>query len=342
MTPTVGSTLFSFTDEWRAGHLSLEHLLGRIAALGLGPDVELVGYQSFKGLPSPTAAEVETFRRCVTSLRLRPTVFGVYVDRAKRPTRWLTVEESTRELVGQLETASRLGFSTLRATLGMDTEIIDRVVPVLDDLGLILTFEVQGNHTPSSADVLELVSWLEASPGAPVGITLDSSVAMPGLPVTYRRTLCALGLTDREIVLLDEAWRGGGQPFTRLHGYLETIGRREVAASLREHLVTAFVRFGHGRLEQWRHVLPWVRHAHAKFWDWEEANLHVREPHGAFVDMLVTSGYEGSISSEFGGTAWLERPEVDVFDLTRKHVELLRSAVVERSLAADTIAVPGG
>jgi hypothetical protein len=205
---------------------------------------------------------------------------------------------------------------------------------------VVLTFEVQGNHTPSSPDVRTLVSWLEANRGAPVGITLDSSVAMPALPVSYRRTLHALGLSDREEAALQEAWRRDGPPFSRLHDLLETLGHREVSAELSEQLVTAFVRFGHGGLERWRHVLPWVRHAHAKFWDWEEADLHVRAPHRAFVDLLVSSGYTGSISSEFGGTAWLERSEIDAFEVTRRHVELLRSAVVASSLAAETIAVP--
>jgi len=327
MKPSVGTTLFNFTDEWRSGAHNLSQVLAHVARLDLGPDIELVGYQSFRGLPAPTSAEVDEFRQDVDRLGLRPTAFGVYVDRAKRPGRWLSADESVAELVGQLWTARRLGFSSVRATLGMDTEVIDRVLPTLDELGLLLTFEIQGNHTPEAPDVLSLIGWLEANAGSPVGVTFDSSVAMPGLPASYVRGLRARGVTPQVEDALDRAWRSDGAPFQRLAGFLESIDGLDVSPDLREQFVTAFIRFGHGDLDSWGHVLPWVRHAHAKFWDWEDVQTHVLTPHRAFVDLLVASGYAGSISSEFGGIAWLERHEVNVFELTKRHVSFLRTAV---------------
>ncbi|GCD89938.1 hypothetical protein [Nocardioides sp. LS1] len=327
MKPTVGTTLFSFTDEWRSGELTLSEVLARVAGLGLGPDVELVGYQSFRGLPHPTTAEVERFHHDVERSGLRPTAFGVYVDRATPAGRWLTTEESAAQLTEQLHVAARLGFTSTRATLGMDLAVVERVVPVLEELGLVLTFEIQGPHTPDAPDVTTLIAWLESHPGSPVGLTFDSSVAMPDLPASYRRALPRLGATPDMEARLEEAWRSDGPPFQRLGRFLATLDRAEVSADLQEQLVTPFVRFGHGDLADWCHVLPWVRHAHAKFWDWEDVETQVLDPHRAFVAMLVGSGYAGSISSEFGGIAWLERDGLDVFDLTRQHVAFLRSAV---------------
>jgi hypothetical protein len=327
MTPTVGTTLFSFTDEWRSGELSLTQLLERVQQLGLGPDVELVGYQSFRGLPRPTPAEVETFLADIARLGLRPSAFGVYVDRAARPGHLLTIEESTDELTRQLHVAAQLGFCSTRATLGMDLAVVDRVVPVLDELGLVLTFEIQGSHTPDAPDCTTLIDWLRANPGAPVGLTLDSSVAMPDLPVTYRRVLRRLGATPDIEEQLETAWRSEGAPFQRLGQLLAGLEGTEVSEALHEQLVTPFIRFGHGALRDWTHVLPWVRHAHAKCWDWEDAETHVVAPHRELVEMLVRHGYRGSISSEFGGIAWLERDEADVFDLTGKHIAFLRSAI---------------
>jgi hypothetical protein len=325
--PTVGTTLFSFTDVWRTGGVTLTQLLDCIASQGLGPDVELVGYQSFRGLPAPTADEVDRFRKDVQRLGLRPTAFGVYVDRARRAGQWLSVDESVARLTDQLWTARRLGFRSARAPLGLDVDVLDRIAGVLADQDLVLTFEVQGSHTPDAPDVTTLVDWLQASPGAPVGLTFDSSVAMPGLPASYLRVLRRLGMTAAVEEQLDAAWRSEGAPFQRLGRFLAQIDGTSVPGPLQEQFVTAFIRFGHGDLADWSHVLPWVRHAHAKFWDWDDAERHVLAPHRAFVELLLGHGYAGSISSEFGGIAWLEREEVNVFDLTRQHVTFLRSVV---------------
>ena len=327
MKPTVGTTLFSFTDVWRTGSVTLTQLLQRVATLGLGPDLELVGYQSFRGLPSPTAVEVDDFRRDVERLNLRPTAFGVYVDRARRSGCWLSADESLAQLSDQLWTARRLGFRSGRATLGMDTEVLDRLVPVLDDEDLVLTFEIQGNHTPDAPEVVALVDWLRGNSGAPVGLTFDSSVAMPDLPVSYRRVLRQLGMTSSMEEQLDVAWRSDGAPFQRLGGLFAAIDGASVPEALHDQLVTAFIRFGHGDLADWTHVLPWVRHAHAKFWDWEDAETQVMIPHQALVTLLVEHGYTGSISSEFGGLAWLEQDEINIFDLTKQHIAFLRAAI---------------
>ena len=327
MNPRVGTTLFSFTDEWRSGELDLTQVLERVAQLGIGPDVELIGYQSFRGLPAPTSAEVDRFRHDVERLGLRPTAFGVYVDRAIRPGRWLTVEESAAQLTEQLRVASQLGFTSTRATLGMDTAVLDRVVPVLDELALVLTFEIQGSHTPDAPEVSTLIAWLLDNPGTPVGLTLDDSLAMSDLPLGYRRLLRRLGTTADIEARLDGAWRSNGAPFDRLRRFLAAIDAMQVSEAQQEQFVTPFIRFGHGELQDWAHVLPWVRHAQAKFWDWEDAGTRTTAPHRELVDMLVKHWFTGSISSEFGGIAWLEREELDIFDVTRQHVTFLRSAV---------------
>jgi hypothetical protein len=324
---SVGTTLFSFTDEWRSGGHDLSGLLERVAAHGLGPDVEVVGYQSFRGLPAPYDDEVEVFRSDVRRLGLRPTAFGVYVDHARRRDQWLTVDEGYAELTEQLRVAVRLGCPSVRAMLGMDLALLDRSLPLLDELGLFLTFEIQGSHTPEAGDVTALVDWLQRNAGAPVGITLDTSVAMPGLPVSYRRALRSGGMAPRAEEALDAAWRADGPPHRRMAEFHAAVERMDIPEAALEHVVTAFVRFGHGDAEDWRFVLPWVRHAHAKFWDWEDAPRHVLEPHGRFLDLLVSAGYAGSVSSEFGGMAWLERGKVDVFDLTARHLEFLRSEI---------------
>jgi hypothetical protein len=327
MTITVGSSLFCFTDEWRGYDGGLTGLLEQVAAFDLGPDIEVVGMQSFRGLPEPDSDEVARFRSDCRLFDLNPRAYGVYLDGARRPDRWLTVDESAADLTAQLHTTANLGIGIARAMLGMDLEIVNRVIPVLDELGVVLTFEIQGPHTPDSPQITELVTWLERNAGAPVGVTLDCSIAMPGLPASYRRVGRELGMSGDVEALLETTWRGNGPAPERIGKFYAAAADRSLSEAVAAHSMIPFVRFGHGQLDDWQFIMPWVRHAHAKYWDWEDAGEHVVELHSEFLELLAAGGFTGSVVSEFGGMAWLDSDGVDIFNMTRRHVGLLRSTV---------------
>src|SRR4051794_41769694 len=99
--------------------MPLQSLLEQVADGGLGPDLEVDGCTMFRGLPTPYADEIAAFRAACERLGLPPTVFGVYVDLARRRDPWLTVGESGRGPEGQLRAARDLGFGTLRAAIGI-------------------------------------------------------------------------------------------------------------------------------------------------------------------------------------------------------------------------------
>jgi hypothetical protein len=329
---TFGTTLFSFTNEWLAGTVPLEALLEQVADGGLGPDLEVDGCTMFRGLPTPYADEIASFRKACDRLELRPTVFGVYVDRARRRDRWLTVEESVGDLERQLHAAHDLGFGMVRGALGIDLAVVEGVLPTLASLGLVLTLEVQGTMTPSAPPVVELVDWLVAHDGAPVGLTFDTSVAMPDLPPSYRRHLRALGMDDAVEALLDGWWTTAGPSHERFAGFRAVAARRAVPGPVLDGTVTAFVRMGNGSPDGWRALLPWVRHVHAKFWDWEEAEAQVVGPQSRCLAELAAAGYDGSVSSEWGGSEW-HGLEVDTVALTRRHLDALRAVFASNSLA---------
>ena len=45
--PQVGVTLYSFTNEWLLRQFELDSLMRRVAELGMGPNIEIIGFQSF-------------------------------------------------------------------------------------------------------------------------------------------------------------------------------------------------------------------------------------------------------------------------------------------------------
>ena len=325
MSLSFGSTLFSFTNEWLAATGPVEELLQRVAAQGLGPDLEVDGLTSFRGLPLPHDAEVESFRRACSALGLRPTVFGVYVDRARRQDRWLDVEESVAELDAQLAAAHRLGFTMVRAALGLDLEVVERVLPTLESLGLVLTLEVQGTTTLAAPPLADLYSWLQSHDGAPVGLTFDTSVAMPDLPPSFRAHLRRLGMSAEVEQLLDRSWTADRPAHLRFAQFRVDAAAAGAPGAVLEQAVAAFVRMGRSPLESWTPLFPWVRHVHAKFWDGELSEEHVIRPHTRALAALRDAGYTGSVSSEWGGSEWCGLDEVDAFALVGDHLAALKS-----------------
>ena len=57
--PKLGVTLYSFTPDFHAGRYTFEDLVVEAAERGLGPGLEVIGFQSFRGFPH-MSPEVET------------------------------------------------------------------------------------------------------------------------------------------------------------------------------------------------------------------------------------------------------------------------------------------
>src|SRR6476646_1972279 len=83
----LGTTTFSFTNEWLTRRFTRTELLERAAAFELGPGLEVVGQQLWRGYPSLDRDEVLAFRRLCERLGFEPAAIGGYVDLLRRPGR---------------------------------------------------------------------------------------------------------------------------------------------------------------------------------------------------------------------------------------------------------------
>src|SRR5438034_162744 len=140
----LGTSMFSFTNEWLTRRFTLEQLLARAAELNLGPGLEVVGFQTWRTYPLLTTEEALTFRRLVDILGFKPVALGGYVDFARRPDRLLTVSEAIEFLRPQIDAAERLGFPVLRLHAGIPVEVIEQLAPVAVAAGVTLATEFQG------------------------------------------------------------------------------------------------------------------------------------------------------------------------------------------------------
>src|SRR3712207_2794605 len=101
----LGTTMFSLTPDWRSG-ADLTTLLGRLAAAGCGPAIEVVGHQAWRGFPVVSADDERAFRDTVDRLGLVPNALGVYADIFRRPGRPMGDDEALADIRPQLAVRS--------------------------------------------------------------------------------------------------------------------------------------------------------------------------------------------------------------------------------------------
>jgi sugar phosphate isomerase/epimerase len=316
----LGTTLFSFTPDWRAGE-DATSILARVAGAGCGPALEVIGHQAWRGFPAVSADDERAFRDAVERLELAPVSLGVYPHPFRRPGPPSSIDEQADDLRTQLVAAQRLGFPIVRTHLGMDPALLRRVAAEAEELEVVLTFEVQGVATPDAPAVVDVLD-LQAATGSPyLGLTMDFSVTSRSLPGVLDTALRRNGLAEDAIAEIHRIW-AQDLPIGRRIG----AGLGLVTGHPQEQPLTVLVagvlgRCGRTEPADWADVLPVVHHAHAKIWD-PDVEV-VREPHGAWLAALDAAGYAGAVVSEWGGHEMLDRTEADALTVTRDHLRLL-------------------
>ncbi|RFU18816.1 apurinic/apyrimidinic endonuclease family protein [Geodermatophilus marinus] len=326
----LGMTLFSLTPQWREGADAVG-LLEQVAAAGCGPAVELIGHQAWRGFPTVATEDERAFRGAVERLDLVPVALGVYTDLFRHPGRPRTVEQAFDDVAPQLAAAARLGFPTVRATLGMEPQLLHRIAAEAERIGVVLTFEVQGATSPDAPAVVELAD-LQQRTGSPfLGLTIDFSLTTPALPAALGTALRRLGLPAPGVRAVHEAWDQDGPIGPRIGAALAVVAGHPREAELVPLVAGVLGRCGRTAPGEWSELLPLVRHAHAKLWDTDvEA---VRGPHGEWLRALSAVGYQGAVLSEWGGHELLERDEADAMAVSVAHVALLAELAGDRTAA---------
>ena len=311
----LATTTFSFTNEWLARRLTLEQLLGRVSELDLGPGLELIGFQTWRDFPRLTGDDVLGFRRSCDRLGLEPVAIGGYVDLARRRGELMPSSEAVDFLLPQIDLAAALGFSILRLHAGIPFDVLEQATPLAESASVTLATEIQGHQTPDDPTVQGLLELRDRLGSPHIALTLDFRVAMRDVPRTFVDRVRQVGMNAADLDDLVERWRRGAT-VQELFSALDDI--RAPTAALVEAR-SGFVRFGRQRPEDWRPHVPYVAYAHAKFWELDETGNDPTVETAELISLLGDEGFDGFVSSEWGGSAWVETDDVDAFELVRRH-----------------------
>ncbi|WP_431794963.1 sugar phosphate isomerase/epimerase family protein [Microbacterium enclense] len=327
--PMLGTTLYSFTNEWVIGRYTLTGLLEEVAASGIGPGVEVVGFQSFRGYPHLDRETVREFRDAVDRLGLVPTSLGSNIDIAIRTDRDLTTDERVEYTVPQLEVAAELGFPVVRVQIGADPATLERLVPVAERLGLHLGMEIHAPEGPATPKVLRYLELYDRLDSEALGFIPDFSSTMHRITDGLAETFVDAGLPRDLLDDLQRIWAGDGSQGSRLSEFLTLASDAGVDDAAAQTVAAAFTMNGHEDPAGWAELMPRVRHIHAKFYEIDAEGEEPSIDYAANLGPLVRAGFHGSISSEWEAHSWTPNDELATADMIRRHHDLMRRTLTE-------------
>jgi sugar phosphate isomerase/epimerase len=304
--PILGTTLYSFTNEWKMRLYSLEQVIAKVAELELGPAVEVVGFQSFREYPDISDEFAENFRASLEQHALIPSCLGGNIDVGRHPERSMTEEETIAYIERQIMSAKKLGFPVLRVQAFVGPKIFERIAPIAERAGVHVACEL---HSPLTADHPEVVGLRECYDrlGTPfLGFVPDFSSVMTSPPEIHWANLRSLGASEALIETVKEIWESDRTSSEKFSALAEAEASFGVDKQLTGQLRRTITMFGNMPVDGLRELIPYTRHIHGKFYHVTPEGNEPSIPYPDLMNLLKEEGYAGTISAEWEGHAFTE------------------------------------
>ena len=329
--PKLGVTLYSFTPYFHARQHSFWDLIRIAGERNLGPGLEVVGFQSIKGFPRLPDGFATRFRRAVDDAGLELSALGANADAGIHQERLLSDDELEEYMLAQLETAHALGFPTVRVQYSVTPDLMERLLPHAERLGLTLGMEIHAPHSVHHPDMLALLERYEQLGSPYLGFIPDWGASLTRVPPSMIATYRELGLPEDLLRSFEQTWNEFHHgpivksdddqlaQFIRMGELAQQFNGGDLAQHL---LINAVGLFGHQKPEDWKQFMPWVVHVHGKFYDIDADGNEPSVPHGTILRDLLEGGYDRYISTEWEGWHWNKKD--DPFGMVARQQALSR------------------
>ncbi len=351
----LGMSSYSFQDEIQLGLMDLEGSMAALAAIG-GTGYEAILEQvlpkgNFMHLSKDFVAK---WNDLLQKYNLEPTCADIFDDFNLYRNRTLTEREQFDYTVHYLEVANKLGFKTIRVLCNTPMSVLEKALPVAEDLGLKLGLEIHAPlsmHTQWALDWRATISRLNAKNA---GFVPDFGIF--GLrPLTLNVKKAIRNGADPEICeFIVEEYKKNAKK--RAEGS-EILSSRTADEMLNEgafgskELSEKVKKMGGGPLELalvnarlcydnplWLvEVMDLIIHVHGKFYEMiPDGNGGYTDPNidtENVVRILRDSGYNGYISSEYEGMGFYRDSGFDEYpdsvEQVRRHHVMIRKVLAE-------------
>jgi hypothetical protein len=328
--PKLGTTLFSFTLEMRKPGYTLSGTIDRVAELGLGPGLELVGFQSLRGYPHVSAEVVSSFRNQCERIGLQPSAMSMNLDLGLHRGRLMDEDEALDYLEPQIAVSHQMGFPVCKASVIPTRSFLEGLVRILEKHGgLKFGFEVHSPMAVDSPEILTLRDLYETIDSPLLGFTPDFSASMRSVPPSLIAAHQESGMSPDLTGLAIEVWNSDTtmpQKFERFAAEAPALGATPADMGKLQMLLTM-----HGRQDprRWSEIMDRVVHVHGKFYGIDADGDEPSIDNAAILDVLCAANYTGYISSEWEGHAYTDA--VSGWDMVTGQHELFRRLLSERA-----------
>jgi hypothetical protein len=328
---TLGTTLYSLTNEFHQRKFDFAGLVREVAKRGLGPGLEVVGFQSIRGFPDVSDDDAKRFHDLIAETGLTPTCLSINADLRIKP----DYDRSPAELLAyharQLRTAAKLGFPIVRYQYAAGPEVIRQLLPLAETLGVKMGLEIHAPHTVEHPEVLAYREMYAQMNSPLLGFIPDFGSSARALPERYLNYHRRKGMPERAIDYAKELWAEESDPFKKRPRYLEWAEKNGIERTMAVDLYTIYGLFSRQPAENWRQIMPQVIHMHGKFYEIDATGSEPSIDYAAHMRPFIEGGYRGSISSEWEAHQVTDDPG---FPEIERHHAMLKRLLSGSSAAA--------
>jgi sugar phosphate isomerase/epimerase len=328
-----GVSLYSFQEEYFLRTMTLEDIIATTEKLDI-PGIEIIPDQMIPGYPDITDEFVKQWHGWMEKYGRTPVCIDMFLDWNKFKGRVMTEDERVESIHRDIVNAAKLGCGVIRVIHDVEPVILERLAPVAEKHEVKLALEI---HAPSYYDSeLEqrLIALFQKLQSPYLCFTLDLGVFVKRLPRVVTDRWLRDGMKKEIVDWLIEGYEAGTLPQSHdiekpnegLPGKVLAMGGTEedvYRAMMGAHMV---YRDPRTMLE----YLPYTAHIHGKFYEMLPDATEYSIPYEKIIPVLIESGYDGYIDSEYEGNRWIQDAfEVDSTEQVRLHHVMLKRLLGE-------------
>jgi sugar phosphate isomerase/epimerase len=326
----LGTTIYSFTNEYQARKYSLEELIVKVGELGLGPGVELVGFSHVRGFPRVTDQFAGWLRNLYARYNLEPSCLAINADVQINRKRRMTDDECYDYHVVQLQAAAKLGYPVVRYQFPAGTEVVRRLAPLAEKLNVKMGLEIHAPDSPHSQTVLAFREMYEKVQSPYLGFIPDFGSCATDVPLTFIEHFRHEGIVEKHIDIALTCWRMPGTREERMAEYIKRMKAAGASELDTRKMMSTFVMVSRMNPRDWLEIMPQVVHIHGKCYDFDKNNHEPAIPYEDILPVFVEGGYNGFMSTEWEGHAFSDE---DGFAKVQAHHALCRQ-ILDKALSS--------
>jgi sugar phosphate isomerase/epimerase len=298
----LGTTLFSFTNEYHGREYSLDHLIEKVGSLGLGPGLEIVGFSHVRGFPEISDEFAGHFRNQVAKAGLEQSCLGINADRWIIPDKPMNDDDLLAYHEIQLRAAAKLGFPVARYQFGAGPALALRLLPLAEKLNVKLGMEIHAPDAVDSPIVMQFREMYAKADSPYLGFIPDFGSSADRISPAFGRYFREIGLPEELIAMGESMWpANSANPRAAIEGFAEKAEGAGYKKSQYAEVFMIFGLFSKQKPEAWLEIMPQVVHIHGKFYDFAESGSESAIPYESLLPVFVNAGYNGFMSSEWEG-----------------------------------------